>query len=983
MSPSFRCPSCQFAFRVDERFLGRTVACPREGCGTKLKLPPGKMQTAQRSVADSGENSDAVLAKSGGASTKRAAKSGTHRVRQDSGVGDVEGSSESGKRAKSGNSCGRSVAGSVAPAITASRRRNRGRVTAATSFNWKPLAAGFFTVTIIGILGLFALWYEEFGSTPDSSGPATTVAGSEEDLNQSSGIEASGDSEQRQTDGNRAAAIRNMNHGSAVQLTAVPSPRDLQMEAEKQAWITEKAQPFFARYCVDCHGPDEQSAGVAVHDLTRPDQLLLERKKWERVYRMVNAGAMPPSSHDPFPPEEEQQQIAEFLYNELFNFDCSLIDHPGRPTIQRLNRAEYNNTVQDLFGIDLTPADKFPQDDVGEGFDNIGDVLSLPPLLMEKYLDAAEEVASAVVDLRDFSKPQSQVFRAGQLVSSLQTSPDDRGFVMLHTNGQVSVNVQIPADGRYLIRVENAAQHAGEDKPRMAVQANGATLFEYEIDKGRRPEWHEKTVDLKQGAQTIAAVFLNDFYDPEAAEDRRDRNAMVRSIEIIGPEGGTVSQWHEIHRRFVTARPGDTGDTLSAARTVLRPILYRAFRRPVSDAEVDRYAGLVDRQVTEFQESYDYGIWVALQAILVAPDFIFRLERDPDGDDSERTLDEYEVASRLSYFLWSSMPDDELLSLAENRRLLDPAMLRQQVGRMLRDERSAALGVNFASQWLNLRNLRDMRPNPDVFPDFDDALRDAMMKETEIFFNAVVREDRAVDDFLLSDFTFVNERLARHYGLDGVKGDKFVRVSLNGLNRAGVLTHASILTLTSNPGRTSPVKRGKWILENILGQAPPPAPPAVPELEETAKASPGLSLREQLALHREDPGCASCHKTMDPLGLGLENFDAIGQWRDKDGEKPIDASGELPSGETFNGSLQLIGIFNARREQFHRALAERMMTYALGRGLEYYDKCAVDKTLENMKQRGYRFSSMVEGIVLSDPFLKRSRTREAAMTVSR
>ncbi|MCA9034218.1 MAG: DUF1592 domain-containing protein [Planctomycetaceae bacterium] len=771
-----------------------------------------------------------------------------------------------------------------------------------------------------------------------------------------------------------AASPANSNSSSSV-----PSPQEIAKENQRRAWVSDTAVPFLNKYCVDCHGPDEQSAGITLDGLQSPDQFLTERKNWERVYRMVNAGAMPPSGHDPFPTTDELSSMAEGLYDELYNFDCELEYHAGRPTVQRLNRAEYNNTIRDLFGIDIKPAAEFPQDDVGEGFDNIGDVLSLPPLLMEKYLDAAEKVSEAVIDLRDFSKPQVRKFRGPELTSSLGTKADGRGFVMLQTNGSVSTQFEAPADGRYRIRVECTAHQAGPDKPRMAVRSDEHTLFEFDIAEGRRPEWNEQTVDLKKGLQTISAAFLNDFFDANAEDGRKDRNAMVRTIEIVGPEGGMEPEWHDVHRRFVTIRPSETVSVQEAASQVLTPILRKAFRRRITEDEVARFASLTDRYVNEMGESYDYGLSIALQAILVSPDFLFRIEPDPAEGQSERSLTAFEVASRLSYFLWSSMPDDELLTLAENDRLLDHDILRQQIARMLKDEKASSLSANFASQWLNLRNLKDVRPNPDVFPEFDDALRSAMASETEALFRAVVNENRSVDDFLMADFTFVNERLAKHYGISGVSGDGFVRVSLDGTNRAGVLTHASILTLTSNPARTSPVKRGKWIMENILGEAPPPPPPAVPELEATAKASPGLSLREQLALHRADPGCASCHKTMDPLGLGLENFDAVGRWRETDGDKAVDASGELPSGEKFQGSLELMGILNARKQQFHRALTERMMVYALGRGLEYYDKCVVDETVKTMNQHGNRFSSLIEGIVLSDSFLKRSRTRDKAI----
>ena len=548
---------------------------------------------------------------------------------------------------------------------------------------------------------------------------------------------------------------------------------------------------------------------------------------------------------------------------------------------------------------------------------------------------------------------------------------------MLGSTGTVSATATTPSEGKYKIRIRALATQAGDADAKMALQIDGQNVTEFEVQGHRKQNWFEHDVTLTAGSHKIGGAFINDFYDPEAKDkQRRDRNLAVGTIEVTGPEGGGEPAWHETHRRFVTARPSDSVTVKEAASQVLRPILYRAFRSPVADAEVARFAELVDHNVTEFKETYDYGLYVALQAALVSPDFLFRNEVDTEGNATERKLNEYEVASRLSYLLWSSMPDEELFKLAENKRLFDPDILQAQIERMLHDDKAHALSRNFASQWLNLRNLTDVQPNPEVFPDFDDALRKAMRQETEMLFSTIVKENRSIDDFLNADFTFLNERLATHYGISGVSGDQFVRVSLEGTKRSGMLTQASILTLTSNPGRTSPVKRGKWILENILGEVPPPPPPGVPPLEEANKDTANLSLRERMEIHRKDPGCASCHKTMDPLGMGLENFDAIGRWRDKEGERDVDSSGELPGVVKFSGPMELIGIIRSRQAQFHRAFAERLLTYALGRGLEYYDKCAVDQALVLMKQRGNRFSALVEGIVVSDPFMKRSRTRE-------
>lgn len=774
--------------------------------------------------------------------------------------------------------------------------------------------------------------------------------------------------------------------GTSPILVSLPQTTTEQIEKEDAA-RSQKLQarlvPFLNKYCVDCHGADEPMAGIAVHDLSGVEQLRAKRKSWERVYRMINAGAMPPLDHDPRPDVKELQAAAELLHDELYNFDCDLVRNAGRSTIQRLNKAEYNNTIRDLLGVEITPADDFPADDVGEGFDNIGDVLSLPPLLMEKYLNAAEQVARAVVDTTDYSRPQTVTVSAEKTRAQGgggNLSGDSR---WLSSHGVIFADFDVRADGEYEVRMEVLGDQYGDEKVRFALTVADLPPAEFSVKSHRKPERFQQKVRLTAGKTAVGLRFLNDFY----VAQKGDRNFAVRKIELHGPLSGAVPQYAEVHRRFVTARPGDSVSVHEAAVQVLRPLMQRAFRRPVSDAEVNRYAGLVDATVSDMGETYEQALSLALQAVLVAPDFLFRMESEPEHGEPERLLNDFEVATRLSYFLWSSMPDAELFALAEQNELKKPAVLRQQITRMLQHPRAHALVQNFAAQWLNLRNLDDVTPNTDVYQGFTEELRRDMRHETELLFQTILNEDRSVADLLSADFTFVNGRLAEHYGIRGVTGDEFVRVSLQGTNRVGVLTHASVLTLTSNPGRTSPVKRGKWIMENLFGEAPPPPPPDIPTLEETAKVSPGATLREQLAKHREDPGCASCHNTMDVLGLGFENYDGIGQWRTMDEGRPVDASGVLPTGETFDGPLQLVEIIRNRRDKFLRTLTEKLLVYAIGRGTEYYDKCTVDDCLKLMEQRGHRFSSLVEGIVLSDPFLKRHRieakTADRAVPASR
>ncbi|MBN00776.1 MAG: hypothetical protein CMJ77_16795 [Planctomycetaceae bacterium] len=579
-------------------------------------------------------------------------------------------------------------------------------------------------------------------------------------------------------------------------------------------------------YCMDCHGADEPEAALnlARFDIDSVD-VSEATDVWARVLEMVESGEMPPEQ-EAQPTAEEKKQLVTWLESALESVDCRKISQPGRVTIRKLNRAEYNNTIRDLVGIDFRPAEDFPADNVGNGFDNIAQVLSLPPLLMEKYLEAAE-------------------------------------------------------------------------------------------------------------------VVVNQAFDDE-----------------------------QVRAQIIFATPGENESHQDVARQVICQFAERAFRRPVDDAEIERLTTLY--QLGRDNElDYVDSLRLPLQAILASPQFLYRIEFDlePDADDQTRPLNDYELATRLSYFLWSSMPDAELIELAAEDRLDDPEVLDKQVRRMLQDEKSQALVDNFAGQWLELRNLSKAAPDPVKFPKFDEELRTAMRRETDHFFAALIRQDRSVLDLIDADYTFVNERLANHYGMDGVDGDEFREVKITDNRRGGVLTHASILTLTSNPTRTSPVKRGKWILENILGTPPPPPPPGVEELMEEEETELLGTLRERMEQHREDPSCAVCHRKMDVLGFGFENFDGIGSWRDRDGRFEIDPSGKLPGDRVFRSPAELrVLLKDVQRDQFVRCIAEKMLTYAVGRGLESYDRCAVDEIVKAMESNEYRFSALVMAVVNSEPF---------------
>jgi hypothetical protein len=731
-------------------------------------------------------------------------------------------------------------------------------------------------------------------------------------------------------------------------------------------------RPFLKKYCYECHGPDVESEGIGFHKYGDVPSVLASRKMWEKALRQLEVAAMPPGDHDAQPTVAERKQVVVWLDKALFDIDCDLVDDPGRVTIRRLNRTEYNNTIRDLVGVDFEPARDFPSDDVGYGFDNIGDVLSLPPLLMEKYLDAAEQIAEAAI-VENIDAKNSQRF-VGRKLDRGRWPVGRDGFVGLNSSGEVSAKIEFPRDGEYLLRAEAKADQAGSEPAKMRFALDGEPVKVFEIKGYQKPDVYEFKLRVEKGSRKFSAAFINDYYNPKAKKPReRDRNLSIRFLEVQGPLNVTPDDLPATHRRIVIRRPDKDKSVRDCSIEIFRKFATRAFRRPATADELARLADLVEAAV-ERGDTFEQGVQIGMQAVLVSPHFLFRIENDdrPHDPNAKHNVGAYELATRLSYFLWSSMPDDELFDLADKGKLHQSDVLQAQVQRMLKDPRSqAALVENFGRQWLNLRNLADIKPDTTRFPTFSEELRADMLTETDRFFAEIIREDRSMRDFIDAKYTFVNERLASHYGIADVKGEAFRRVSLEGTPRAGVLTQASILMLTSDPTKTKPVLRGKWILENILGTPPPDPPANVPALEETVEANPDASLREQMALHRSNPTCASCHLTMDAIGFGFENFDAIGRWRDKDGQHTIDAAGKLPSGESFKSPTELITILSKRDRQFARCVTEKLLTYAIGRGLEYYDKCAVDKIVAATARNDYRFSSFVVEIVNSRPFLMR------------
>jgi mono/diheme cytochrome c family protein len=730
-------------------------------------------------------------------------------------------------------------------------------------------------------------------------------------------------------------------------------------------------RPFFAQYCTGCHGAEQPKGDVTLHDLTADTKLSADRDKWELVLELIESHTMPPAKK-PQPSAEERKAVIRWLEAEIYHVDCTVDHDPGRVTIRRLNRTEYNNTIRDLVGVDFRPADDFPSDDVGEGFDNIGDVLSISPLLLEKYLDAAEKIADTAIVGGDDSKAPRHRRDGQRLTHAGGVRLSDNGVHVLFSNGHVSSRFLFPRDGEYILRAEAGAQQVLPELAQMAFRLDDQkiTVFKVEADENGLDE-HDVRVRVEKGTHDFTAAFINDFYDEKAPEYRRDRNLFIASLEVIGPLDAEPGELPDSHKRLITCRPDKTRDVRDCARQILERFATRAFRRPATADEVESFVRLVEL-ATRQGDSFERGIQVAVSAVLVSPHFLFRVERNATEPSSGgQTVQSYELASRLSYFLWSTMPDDQLFALAASGEFNNETTLRQQVRRMIADEKASELARNFGGQWLNLRTLDEITPDPSQFTDWSGELRGDMRRETELFFEEVMRQDRSIADFVSADYTFVNDRLARHYGLADVSGGEFRKVSLAGTPRAGVLTHASVLTITSNPTRTSPVKRGKWIMENILGTPPPEPPAEVPDLEVTRKANPKASLREQLELHRNDPNCAVCHEQMDALGFGFENFDAIGRWRDADGQFPVNPAGTLPGGESFRTPPELIKILSGRRDDFARVMTERMLTYALGRGLEFYDRCTVDKIVEALGKSEYRLSTLVSEIVLSRPFRMR------------
>ncbi len=734
-----------------------------------------------------------------------------------------------------------------------------------------------------------------------------------------------------------------------------PTPREI-------AW-REHVVPFLEAQCTTCHGNDEPDGDVSFEDwaagVAPSDADLRERGAlWERMAEHVKSGVMPPEGLENPVPGRADAFLAWVSENVEAAWMAAPPD-PGRVTMRRLSRYEYRNTVRDLLGIDYEVNETFPTDDVGYGFDHIGDVLSMPPILFEKYLGAAEDIAAQAVPV--VFPDQIQRVEAEDLGRRGFGAPSGDGFT-LWSNGELSARFRIVRTGTYTVRVKAAGQQAGPEKAKMALFLGLSERVEVDVPVTRADAAvYEHTFEARAGMRSVGAGFVNDYYKPNHPDkNQRDRNLWIDWIEVEGPLGAPVED------RVLICEPVP-GREVVCTQEIVTNLLRRAFRRPPEDDEIERYTKLAGSLRAD-GEPFEAGIQAVLQAALVAPQFLFRVELDGGGGGDTYPVDDHALASRLSYFLWSSLPDDELMALADAGTLR--ANLRIQVDRMLGDEKARALVENFAGQWLELRRLETASPDPKRYKQFDEDLRAAMQQETELFVAEIFGDDRSILDLIDAPFTYVNETLARHYGFEGVKGPAFRRYEIEDDRRGGLLGHASILTLTSYATRTSPTQRGKWMLEEILGTPPPPPPPGVGVLEDQAPAMLKLSLRERLAKHREDPSCAVCHAKMDVLGFGLENYDGIGAWRTKDGARTIDVSGRLPDGRGFARPAALKAILRDD-PGFPKCFAEKLLTYALGRGLEPYDRPAVRAITDTARKHDYRFRSFVHAVVASDAFTMR------------
>jgi hypothetical protein len=732
------------------------------------------------------------------------------------------------------------------------------------------------------------------------------------------------------------------------------------------AGFDSKVKPILKNTCTACHNASVMSGDVNLVPYLDSATLASDRAAWEKITHKIESGEMPPAGI-PRPPQDQVTALLKFVQGEFDKADAAVKPDPGRVTAKRLNRNEYRNTIRDLLGVDFRADNDFPTDDSGYGFDNIADILTVSPLLMEKYLNAAEAISSRAMGADPLPK------------KPIEATADLKTKTLRRLDySTVEASQRIDFDGEYNIIFGFPGQRGADAKPvKMAFYMDGQLLTTLDVEtKPSKLVYFNPFSDgetrlyLPEGDHVFRAAFLNDDFvsgfktDKEAYDDKK--NKFIGSITFVGPYASKVEK---TSRKMILTCDPATGPV--CVEKIVTNLAHHAYRRPVTKLEVAGLMKFVTLAKTQGQ-STEQGIQLALEAMLVSPEFLFRIEHDASPTDPEKShrLSDVELATRLSYFLWSSMPDDELLGLAETAKLHEPAVLDAQLKRMMADKKAAAFADNFAGQWLEVRNLDSINPDPKKFPAWGPELKEEMRTETRMFFQYMLTENRPINEFISAKYTFLNEGLAKYYGVPGVKGPDFRKVDLDTDQRGGILTQGSVLAVSSYPNRTSPTIRGKYILNNLLGTPPPPPPPDVPALDDS-KVGSDVSLRKQLEAHRANPVCASCHSKMDVLGFGLENYDALGKWRTEDGKFPIDVGGTMPSGKSFKTAAEMREVLLDSMPEVTHCLIDKIMTYALGRGMQTYDKHSLDQIQRAVTADGYHFQTLIHEVVTSLPFQSR------------
>jgi mono/diheme cytochrome c family protein len=749
------------------------------------------------------------------------------------------------------------------------------------------------------------------------------------------------------------------------------------VNAGQPATFDQAVRPILSQTCAACHNDKLASGGLNLDAFLNAGSLTTQRDGWERILDKLRAGEMPPKGI-PKPSTEQMSALMNYVEGEFDRADRNVKQDPGRVVAHRMNRDEYSNTIRDLLGVSYHAEEEFPADDASFGFDNIGAVLTVSPTLMQKYMQAAEQIASRAVGGDPLPKPG--LFNKRSRIRRLDADT-------------IEFKDRIDFDADYVVRAQLVGHRGDKDKPvTLVLSVDGKPVKTVEVSVqisavnkqggATQRSSEEQKLFLSQGEHTFRAAFINDeaLKDlPLAARYNNNRNIYPDTIEIAGPFPST--EQHPSQKKILTC---DLASGRSCADRIMTNLAHHAYRRPASKAEVTELMAVFDRAAANGytpQQSLQF----AISAMLVSPQFLFRIERDPKPGVYGRISDT-ELASRLSYFLWSSMPDDELLRLGESNKLHQPAVLDAQVKRMIADAKSSALAENFVGQWLEIRSLDAMQPDAKKFPEWTPELKEAMRSETNLFFASMLRDNRPIADLIDGKYTFLNETLAKYYGIEGVTGPEFRRVDLKTDERSGVLTQASVLTVTSYPNRTSVVLRGKYLLENVFGTPPPPPPPDVPKLDE-ATVGVAKSLRQQMEQHRSDAVCASCHSKMDVLGFGMENYDAIGRWRTTDGKFPVDSSGSFPNGKSFAGPAEMKILLRENIAEFTQTLAGKMMTYALGRGVEPFDRRTVKDIVKETAAQDYKFQALILAVTHSPAFQQRrgeakEMTKEAKQEIA-